>query len=410
MKYTSTFLWLSAALLSAAPADKTLNLSIYDTTSTSFLNRAFTVSGNNGKVLGISGGDWALVTASGSSSLTSTQIAYGDGSNVQTSEAAFAYNSTLNILSVDAIRLASAGVGLSTNGDGALVIDGLGNGFDESIKMDFDTYSNIVQTSSPLTGATIMDYLDMSLRVTDGGGNFATLGPSGITVHNSAWAGNYTLDFGGTDGANEEIASKEWVNAQGFGGSLTSTYVGYGSGANALTGESAFIYTAASDLLTVPNVYASTSIELGAASDTTLTRSAAGALAVEGVAVPTISSSSTLTNKRITQRVASLTDAATVTPASDSYDGGILTSLSQTTDFLNPTGTPTDFQRYTLRIKSTTARTITFTNGGSGTQYRFSTDMPAPTATSGSSLTDYMVFQWNAADSKWDCVGKNFGF
>lgn len=395
MKYTSTFLWLSAALLSAAPADKTLNLSIYDTASTSFLNRAFTVSGNNGKVLGISGGDWALVTASGSSSLTSTQIAYGDGSNVQTSEAAFAYNSTLNILSVDAIRLAAAGVGLSTNGDGALVIDGLGNGFDESIKMDFDTTSNVVQTSSPLTGATIMDYLDMSLRVTDGGGNFATLGPSGITVHNSAWAGNYTLDFGGTDGANEEIASKEWViaNAAAFDATAVDA-VTWSDGANASN-----IWT-----FNLSGTDPAITFASGAVNVST------GALQVAGVAVPTISSTSTLTNKRITQRVASLTDAATVTPASDSYDGGILTSLSQTTDFLNPTGTPTDFQRYTLRIKSSTARTITFTNGGSGTQYRFSTDMPAPTATSGSSLTDYMVFQWNAADSKWDCVGKNFGF
>jgi hypothetical protein len=41
------------------------------------------------------------------------------------------------------------------------------------------------------------------------------------------------------------------------------------------------------------------SIELGHASDTTLSRSAAGVLAIEGVVVPTISSTSTLTNKTI---------------------------------------------------------------------------------------------------------------
>lgn len=40
-------------------------------------------------------------------------------------------------------------------------------------------------------------------------------------------------------------------------------------------------------------------LELGAASDTTLSRSSAGVLAVEGVVVPTISSSNTLTNKTI---------------------------------------------------------------------------------------------------------------
>jgi hypothetical protein len=45
------------------------------------------------------------------------------------------------------------------------------------------------------------------------------------------------------------------------------------------------------------------SVELGDASDTTLSRSAAGVLAVEGVVVPTVSSTSTLTNKTLTSPV-----------------------------------------------------------------------------------------------------------
>lgn len=122
------------------------------------------------------------------------------------------------------------------------------------------------------------------------------------------------------------------------------------------------------------------------------------------------SAAATLTNKRITARIATLTDAATVAPATDDYDGGILTELSQTTDFLNPTGTPTDGQKYTLRIKSTTTRSITWTNGGSGTKYRASPDVPLPSATSGSGKTDYLVFMHNAADDKWDLVGRAFGF
>ena len=59
--------------------------------------------------------------------------------------------------------------------------------------------------------------------------------------------------------------------------------------------------------LPVSGITASTStalgvgtIELGHASDTTLSRSSAGVLAVEGVVVPTVSSTSTLTNKTIT--------------------------------------------------------------------------------------------------------------
>jgi hypothetical protein len=45
------------------------------------------------------------------------------------------------------------------------------------------------------------------------------------------------------------------------------------------------------------------SVELGHATDTTLSRSAAGILAVEGVVVPTVSSTNTLTNKTLTSPV-----------------------------------------------------------------------------------------------------------
>lgn len=103
--------------------------------------------------------------------------------------------------------------------------------------------------------------------------------------------------------------------------------------------------------------------------------------------------------------LAALTDAATVTPTVDDYDGGVLTTLSQATQLLNPTGTPANGQKYVVRIKSTVSRALTY-----DTQYRGSTDLTLPAATSGGSLTDYLVFMWNSADSKWDLVGKTFGF
>lgn len=63
-----------------------------------------------------------------------------------------------------------------------------------------------------------------------------------------------------------------------------------------------------------------TTIELGDASDTTLSRSAAGVLAVESVVIPTISSTSTLTNKTISH---------TVEPASDdTMTGEVITGLN----------------------------------------------------------------------------------
>lgn len=119
----------------------------------------------------------------------------------------------------------------------------------------------------------------------------------------------------------------------------------------------------------------------------------------------TTSATQTLTNKRITERVVTLTDAATVTLNADTTDVGILTSLSQTTEFANPSGTPTNGQIIRLRIKSTSARTLTF-----GSQFRGSVDLALPTATSGSSLTDYYMFMYNSADTKWDYLAKNAGF
>ena len=122
--------------------------------------------------------------------------------------------------------------------------------------------------------------------------------------------------------------------------------------------------------------------------------------------ITTDAATSTLTNKRVTLRIATLGDASSVTGIdADSYDGGKLTTLTQNSTIPNPTGTPTAFQTYVLRIKSTAVRTLTW-----GTQYRGSTDLALPSTTSGGSLTDYFIFRWNADDSKWDLLGKAFGF
>lgn len=111
----------------------------------------------------------------------------------------------------------------------------------------------------------------------------------------------------------------------------------------------------------------------------------------------------TLTNKRMTKRVAPLTDAATVTLATDSFDGGVLATLSQATNFLL-SGTLTDMQPYVLRIKSTTARAITWDAAFAG-----STDQALPATTSGGGLTDLLVFNYDLLAGKMRLAGKNFG-
>jgi hypothetical protein len=138
------------------------------------------------------------------------------------------------------------------------------------------------------------------------------------------------------------------------------------------------------------------SIELGDASDTTVSRSAAGVLAVEGVVIPSISSTSTLTNKTLTDPAiigTILEDVFTITDgAAFEVDPG---SGSVQLITLGASRTPkcTNFvagESVTLMVDDGTAYTLTWTDatwGGSGVVWTGGT---APTlATSG-----YTVIQF----------------
>lgn len=140
-------------------------------------------------------------------------------------------------------------------------------------------------------------------------------------------------------------------------------------------------------------------IELGASSDTTLSRSAAGVLAVEGVVVPTISSTNTLTNKRITKRTGTTTSSATPTINTDNVDFYSLTAqaVDITSFTTNLSGTPTEGQTLWIAITGTAARAITW-----GASFEAST-VALPTTTVTTNRLD-VGFVWNAATSKWRCV------
>lgn len=113
-----------------------------------------------------------------------------------------------------------------------------------------------------------------------------------------------------------------------------------------------------------------------------------------------ISKTQTLTNKRITQRVTSITSSATPTPNADTDDEYVITALAAAAAFVTPSGAPTEGQTLLIRIKDNgTARALSFDSG-----YRFSTDQPAPTTTV-IGKTMYLGFVYNFTDSKWDCLG-----
>jgi hypothetical protein len=115
--------------------------------------------------------------------------------------------------------------------------------------------------------------------------------------------------------------------------------------------------------------------------------------------VPTLSSTNTLTNKRITKRVGTTTSSATPTINTDNYD--MYTLTAQTVDITsfttNLSGTPTDGQTLWIAITGTAARAITW-----GASFEAST-VALPTTTVTTNRLD-VGFVWNAATSKWRCV------
>lgn len=98
----------------------------------------------------------------------------------------------------------------------------------------------------------------------------------------------------------------------------------------------------------------------------------------------------------LTPPIEVLPDAATLTP-NVANAGGKANEISQNFTLANPTGDPYLFQRYTLRLKTSSIRTITY-----GSQYRaMGSALPSATV-AGKYL--YIEVIWNGDDEKWDAI------
>ena len=104
--------------------------------------------------------------------------------------------------------------------------------------------------------------------------------------------------------------------------------------------------------------------------------------------------------RQLNPGVTTLTDAATVTPNSDTTRIAILTSLSQDTTFANPTGTPINGQELTIRISSSSIRKLTWGN-------LYQSSLGLPNRTSGGGKEDYFRLWYNTLDTKWDLIATN---
>lgn len=142
-------------------------------------------------------------------------------------------------------------------------------------------------------------------------------------------------------------------------------------------------------------------IELWHATDTTISRVSAGVIAVEGVSVPTISSTSTITNKRNQPRIVSAASYTTDTGTSLDFsicDIFIVTAQAGALKFNNPSGTPQHWEKIIIRCKDNwTARALTY-----DTQYRaIGVTLPTTTVIS---KTLYLGGVWNTTDTKLDII------
>jgi len=133
-----------------------------------------------------------------------------------------------------------------------------------------------------------------------------------------------------------------------------------------------------------------TTIELGDASDTTLSRSAAGVLAVEGVRVQT-------TTPLIVSAASYTTDTGTSLNM-DNLDEFIITAQAGALLFNSPGGTLVQGRPLIIRIKDNgTARALTW----NGVFRAMGTALPSTTVLS---KTLYLGFKYNTTDTKWDLI------
>lgn len=126
-----------------------------------------------------------------------------------------------------------------------------------------------------------------------------------------------------------------------------------------------------------------------------------GVVQVAGVTVPTISSTVTFTNKRVTPRIVTAASYTTDTGSSlncDTTDRFIVTAQAGALKFNNPSGTPTDGQTLWIAVTGTAARALTW-----DTQFEASAGAALPTTTVTTARLD-IGFIWRADTSKWHCV------
>lgn len=104
------------------------------------------------------------------------------------------------------------------------------------------------------------------------------------------------------------------------------------------------------------------------------------------------------------KQVVALTDAATI--ATDASLGDIFTVTLGGNRTLGAPTNPTDCQMIMYRIRQDGSGNKTL---GYNAIFRFSTDTPQPTLSTGAGVEDYLLFIYDATDVRWDCLAVRKG-
>lgn len=233
-----------------------------------------------------------------------------------------------------------------------------------------------------------------------------------ITGSAGSVSGTVGTTNGGTGFSSYAVGDILYASGTGTLSKLTKGTTGYvltaGASAPQYVAQSTLSVGSATTATTATNVAggAAGSIvyQTGSGATATLALGTQNYVLVAGATAPQYTNTLSVA---VTPRVTTLSAATSITPNASTTDMIVMnnTLASGTLTMNAPTGSPVDGQRLTFRIQSTLYQTYSWNS-----IYTGSSDVTLPVATSGSGLTDYIGFMYNSTVSKWQIMGKNFGF
>lgn len=254
------------------------------------------------------------------------------------------------------------------------------------------TPTNTPSAGNLVDGELAINTADGKLFYKDSGGSVqiiaSTAGTAGTVQSVSVVSANGFAGTVGNPSTTPAITLTTTVTGilQGNGTAISAITVGTGLSfsTGTLSNSSPMTYPAGTGIAVVTS---------GTSWGTTLT-------APSGAIVGT-TDTQTLTDKRINPRSLSLTSTSgAITPDSDLYDQ-VNYSLTGSSSFSNPSGTPTNGQKLSIRLYAASTQTISSWSSSTGGYRAIGTTLPTSVP---AGKTIYVGCVYNATDLFWDVV------